>query len=259
MNETTKNETFFPLKYWFELFGSAICQQIIYLTLIPVFLIGSGLNIFTIIILRGNQFKLPVFYYLKVYCAKSAIICLLVSTVFLYDTREILAFTNNKWITIYLSNIYIPFVNLLFCYQATLDILLTFDRLTSFSTRFQFYKGLKPRSVCVILFFVSFIVCIPLWFQFSHNAQEIKLNETTTFTFHYTDISKKIPSSLYYSINFIIDATAILTQLPLNIWTMILLKGYMKGEFISGLLHHALILMGSYYKKRIDPKRWKSK
>jgi hypothetical protein len=161
-------------KLVFNTFNLKFHQYIIYLSLIPTGLIGIGLNILTFVILRGEQFRLPVIHYLRDHTINSCFLCLLITTV-------ITCHINNEWSAKYYAHFYIPFINFLVFYQTSLDIVLTFDRALTFTTRFEKFKKLKPTLVSITLLVISIVTCFPSWITFGTKQIEIQLNERKRF------------------------------------------------------------------------------
>jgi hypothetical protein len=198
--------------------GLEFYQQVIYLSLIPIGLVGIGLNISTFLILKGRQFRLPVIHYLRVYTINNCFLCFLISTV-------ILCHIHKEWSIKYYAHIYIPFLNLSMFYQTSLDTVLTLDRSLTFTTKFERFKQFKPRLVSMILLVISIVMSSPFWFTFGTMPIEIQSNETEKIVIH-SLIMK--PSSIFFVANFIFNIIPFVVELPLNIATMILLKKYLK-------------------------------
>jgi hypothetical protein len=202
----------------FNTFGLEYYQEIIYLNLIPIGFIGIGLNILTIKILKGEQFRLPVIHYLRAHTINNCFLCLLISTVIACHIHE-------KWSLEYYAHIYIPTINLLIFYQTSLDTVLTFDRALVFTTKFETFKHIKPGLVSSVLLVVSVVMSTPVWFTFTNEQDVIQLNETQKILI-YSMIIK--PNHFFYAVNSIINTIPFIFEMPLNIVTMILLKNYLK-------------------------------
>jgi hypothetical protein len=215
-NNTTKMPSY--QKSMFNTFGLEFYQDIIYLCLIPIGFIGVILNILTFLILRGEQFKLPVFHYLRAHSINSCCVCLIISTV-------IACHIDYEWSAKYYSHIYIPILNFLVFYQTSLDTVLTFDRALTFTTKFEKFRQFKPKLVSLIVLVTSIVMDLPSWITFTTQKTEIQLNGTTT-VFIYHSVIK--PNEFFYLTNSIINGIPFFVELPLNILTMILLKRYLK-------------------------------
>jgi hypothetical protein len=202
----------------FNTFGLEYYQEIIYLSLAPIGLIGIGLNILTFVILRGEQFSLPVIHYLRAHTINSCFMCLIMPTV-------ITGHINSEWSARYRAHFYIPFVNLLFFYQTSLDIVLTLDRALTFTTHFENLRHFKPKLVSIILLVISVLMSLPSWFTFGTKQIEIQLNGTERVTFHSSSME---PNHFFYINNLIFNVTPFVIEMPLNIITMIFLKKYLK-------------------------------
>jgi hypothetical protein len=138
----------------FNTYGLEFHQDIIYLSLIPIGVIGFGFNILTFVILRGEQFRLPVIHYLRAHTINSGLMCLIIPTV-------ISGHINNEWSNKYQAHLYIPIINLLIFYQTSLDTVLTLDRTLTFTTKFEKFRKLKPQFVSMVLLVISFMMSSP--------------------------------------------------------------------------------------------------
>jgi hypothetical protein len=202
----------------FNTFGLEFYQEMIYLSLAPFGLIGIGLNILTFVILRGEQFRLPVIHYLRVHTINSCLMCLIIPTV-------ITGHINNEWSARYHVHFYIPFINLLVFYQTSLDTLLTLDRALAFTTYFDNLMQFKPKLVSLILLIICILVSLPFWTAFNIKPIDIELNETGKFVLHSSTIE---PSYFFYFANLVLNIVPFVVEMPLNVVTMILLKKYLK-------------------------------
>jgi hypothetical protein len=225
------NFCFNQTNFWFELLGLKWYHEIIYLCLLPTGLIRLLLNIFALIILRGDSFKLPIFYYLRVYAFKSSIICLITSTLFVTNTRRLFSFTNSMWTMVYSAHIQIPIAKTLFFYEACLDIVLSFDRAVMFSSGFRFFKKIKPSLVCLILLVISIVISCPFWLLFKQSMNEFETNQNQTVLVHRVVSTKLISPLITYIVVSIVDVFPFLIEIPLNAIVMILLKRYLKRKF----------------------------
>jgi hypothetical protein len=204
----------------FNTFDQEFYQDMIYLILAPIGLIGIGLNILAFIILRGEQFRLPVIHYLRAHTINSCFMCLIIPTVI---TGRINTESSAK----YYAHFYIPFAMILIFYQTSLDTVLTFDRALTFSTHFEKYRHFKPKLVSIILLVISILMSLPTWFTFGTKQTEmIQLNGTTETTVFYFSFMK--PNFSFYMTNFIFNIIPFTFEMPLNIVTMIFLKNYLK-------------------------------
>jgi hypothetical protein len=236
---TIRNRTIVPpsLNSLYNLTNSKLYREFIYLSIIPLGFFGFILNIFTFAVLNNNKslFKLPVYFYVRVYTIKSAFICLIATTLFIGDTRILFKFTNSQWAMKYFAHFYIPITNSLFFYQTCLDCLLTFDRLTCIWDKFKFYNRSKPKKYCIILSVFTLLVTFPYWLAFKY-----KIIKTKQFVVHYMGLSDVIPKYIFITINLMLDALPLLFELPLNILTIILLRKYLNelAQFEIAPRHH---------------------
>jgi hypothetical protein len=202
----------------FNTYGLEFHQDIIYLSLIPIGVIGFGFNILTFVILRGEQFRLPVIHYLRAHTINSCFLCLIIPT-------AISGHINNEWSAEYYAHFYVPIINFLVFYQTSLDTVLTFDRALTFTTKFEKLKKLKPKLISVSLLLISLLMNLPAWVTFGTKKMEIQLNETEKVTFYSTRIE---PNNFFYVANMIVNTVPFVVEMPLNVVTMVLLKKYLK-------------------------------
>jgi hypothetical protein len=232
MNITT---VYFSKGQWFNIFGLFKNQQLLFLIMCPINLIGATLNLLTFVILTKNEFRrMLVYKYLRIYTLNSAVICLLDSTQFIGNSQQFFQFSNSYWSIRYFSNFYIPLITTLTFYQSSLDIILSFDRIVLFSNRFSFYKSINPLLVSSIAFILSCILLGYYWLLLTHVQVDLPLNKTKTFRFHYFDLSYISNKYPVYVINFISDGMTLIIELFLSVSTIILLKNYLRSREITG-------------------------
>jgi hypothetical protein len=226
-NETFSNETFHSLDYWLNLFGSTWYQEIIFLTFLPIGLVGFILNTIGYIVFKmNNDFELPFYVHLRAYTLNSICLSLLLSTRFVNNSRRFFNFSNTVPSMEYFGHFYIPAFNFLYFYQSCLNIVLTIDRIVALSNRFQYFKKLKATVVAYLVFSFSFIIVIANWINNSDGETKINLNQTVIFTFHYVNI--KISNNLYFRFvtNGIVDIIPVASQLILLLIVVYLLRSY---------------------------------
>ena len=88
----SSNVTYYPLDYWFEVFGYPESIEIVstYIVL-PIGLISFMLNVLTFIVLQKQSFLGSIFFsYMKLYIFNGAILSLIFSTHFITATHKIL-------------------------------------------------------------------------------------------------------------------------------------------------------------------------
>jgi hypothetical protein len=210
--------------------GSKWPQEIVFLCVIPMGAIGTLLNIFGLIILNGEDFQLPIYDYMRIYTLNST--CISFATIFRFinNSRRFFAFSNTNTAQFFTGNIFIPIINILFCYGGYLDSLLTFDRVVLLSGTMKWFHKLNPKIVCFTIFVASNIAMMPYWFFYKTAMRVVKLSPNETFslyTYTTTPFAKGDTGVLLRSIGFAIaDITPLVLLISFSISTVILLKRY---------------------------------
>jgi hypothetical protein len=218
---------YLSLNDWLNRFGFKYYEEVIFLALIPIGLIGFFLNILAFFVLRKDKFKLPIFDYFRIYTLNSAIICLLMATKFLNSSRRFFSFSKSEWTAKYSVYFNVPMINALFFYSSCLDNILTVDRIVIFSKRFIYFKKTKPLFVSLVLLAVCALLSVPFWLNFTTKEMMLPINDTEVATIFFTVPSNMRNLILVCIANFIIDTSTFIIEMPLNIATIILLKRYL--------------------------------
>ena len=153
MNSTFEIDENFYLKI-----GSTWTLDTIYLAIIsPLGFIGFLLNMICFLTLvkiniKTNDIKL--YEYLKVYSLNSALICLILGFSFTTLSPRYFTYFYNPFVKFYICYIFgYIIVSLSFC-NNLLDILITFDRISIFTPKFNFkvnpYRGNRKFSNIVL-------------------------------------------------------------------------------------------------------------
>jgi hypothetical protein len=235
MNNTTE---YHSLDYWLDHYGSMWHQEITFLILLPIGLIGFILNLMALCVYQRREFEtMPIYDYLRFYTANSAVICLLISTRFINRSRRFFNFANTSFAMNYFAHFYIPVLNFAYFYGSCLDILLTLDRIALFSNEFQFFKVFKkPKKICIILMVISFLFTIDFWFLSSVSKVELKLNATQVFVMYHLASSRLNHDLAIHFTNLIVNIIPIIIEVPLNISTILLLRAYMRRRKNIGIV-----------------------
>jgi hypothetical protein len=231
MNNTA-NKSYYSLNYWYESLGSTLIHEIVYISLVPIGIIGILLNILALFILRSNKFRLSFYTYLRAYTICSVFICFFNATQFSAGVRRSLPFTNSKLSIQYFSYVYIPFFTGINVYGTSLDVVLSIERVALLSNRMHWFRSVNPKKLCFILMIIFSILAIPYWFFFEPMEMEVKLNETTTIRLHYfiTHHSTSFLKFYFYVYSCFVDAIPIVVETSLNIISVIMIKKYVKQK-----------------------------
>jgi hypothetical protein len=223
------------LEYWYELLGLSLIQDIIFLCLIPIGIIGILLNILTLFVLRSDKFKLTFYTYLRAYTINSIFICFLNATRFSSNIRQNIFFVNLKLSLQFFCYIYIPILSGINVFESALDIILSIERLALLSKRIQWFTKIKPKKLCIILAFIFIVLAIPYWFFFKSNdivTNIVTLNETKTVIIHfYIPRYKNGFIGFYMNVfPYFVDIIPIIAETCLNVLTVISIKKYTKNK-----------------------------
>jgi hypothetical protein len=140
--------------------GSSWTLDTIYLIIIsPLGFFGLFFNLICFWILFHIKIKeVKLYQYLKVYSLCSGFICLILDFAFLtYSSRYFQDFYH-PFVKIYRCRIYGYLMICLSFFSNLLDILISLDRITIFSTKINFFRNINPYKLCaVLLLFCLFI------------------------------------------------------------------------------------------------------
>ena len=123
-------------------------------------------------------------------------------------------------------------------YGSSLDICISIERITKFSKRFTFFE-FSPKKLSFILFLICALVCPVYGFLFQPFTVNAKLNQTTSFQIYFwknTDFAVSLAGNVStFTIYFIRDILILIMETGLNVYTIILLKNYLrqKKTFLS--------------------------
>jgi hypothetical protein len=149
----------------YRLYGSSTVQDIINISLIPLGLIGIGLNILSLIILRSNgaRFKQTFYTYLRAYTICSIFICFLNATQFTSQVSKVFKFTNTKISFQYYCYIFVPLINITNFYGSMLDVALSLERVVILSNKLKWFIQLNQKVVCFVFAVIAFVLLGPFF------------------------------------------------------------------------------------------------
>jgi hypothetical protein len=196
--------------------------------------IGFILNILAFLVFQDSEFNIPLYAYLRVYCLNNACLNFLTLFNFTFSSIRLFSFANSYWAQVYFNYIYSPISNMNYFYSSVLDITILLDRLVHFENRIKGLFKLKPYWICVIAFFICFIVDSPYYFLYAPASLTVYLNATTTFTFWYgwpTSFgASHLATVLAYLVAGLRDVLVVILQIALNLASMIYLKRYLNRK-----------------------------
>jgi hypothetical protein len=226
MNNTT--QIYHSLEYWYETLGSTVIQEVTYLTIIPIGIIGIILNILALFVLKSKKFNMSFYVYLRAYTISSLFICLFNATQFSTIVKRSLTFTNSKLSMQYFSYVYVPLVATVNIYGSSLDVILSIDRVALLSKRMHWFRSINANKLCSTLAIIFTILCIPYWFIFEPTEMTVYLDEKTPVTLHSFIIGSNNSFVLFhfYAFSCVVDIVPIIFETSLNITSIYLIKKY---------------------------------
>jgi hypothetical protein len=231
-NTTSPNFIYFPLKFWYRQFGFGLYQDIVSLSMSVTGTIGIVLNVLTLVILRSRAFDLKLYTYLRVYVVNSIFICFWTAGIFMIMSRNVFKFPNTFIPNFYHSILPLPLLSLSYIFEGFIDTLMSFERVTLLSNRFNWFNKRKPMFYCAISGFVSILTIIPYYFYYKVIKIVIPLNEIQVIELNYVGrLSHAIILERYENIFFCInDISPVILQIILSISAIILMKSYLKNR-----------------------------
>jgi hypothetical protein len=193
-------------------------------------LIGFIINAFSFLILQDFEFNLPLYQYFRIYTIINSIMCLSTALSFISCTYRILPWTNSE-ITLTLGvNYMIQLDNVLYFYGSLIDLLILFDRISSFKPNLKLPIKLSPYKMSFVCFIGVLLISCPLFFVNQIDSRTFKLNQTVNFTvwnFHNSDFAKSpLGTGLTYFVYAIRDVLVMILQIVLNLISIGLFKKY---------------------------------
>jgi hypothetical protein len=227
-----KNGEYFTLEHWYTSLGSTFVTEVIYVSLIPIGIIGILLNLFALLVLRSDKFNLPFYTYLRIFTINGIFICLINGTQFTIGVRRIIPSTNTKFSMLYVCYVYVPVIRLLNLYGSTLDVVLSMERVSLLSKRMVWFRKWKPVKVCLTIATICIIFSIPFWFFFKPMEMEVYLNETTPFRLHFFNLgyNNSFMNFYFYKLPYFTDIPPIFIETICNFLSIYLIKKYVKRK-----------------------------
>ena len=247
------NITYYSIDIWLKKFGSFYEIDILYVyVLIPLASLSFAFNLTSFIVLLNSSFSISAFYrYMWLYSLNSALLSLLIITTFINTTHRIFSFTNTYPALIYGTYFKEPLQTALYLYSSFLEICIVINKsLYFFPKRLNKTKYFENKKYFIILFALSIIVSLPMFFILEPTYTDVELGKDEWFriyTFGITNFSYTLAGkAVSYLLYFIRDIFALIVKLVLNIMTVVLVKQYTnrlkkeKAEFELRLSSSAL-------------------
>lgn len=235
MNST--NKTFYPLDYWFSLYGYSYFGDIILAYAItPVWLASLILSIFSILVLLKAPFWGPKFFdYMRLYVANCLILSLMSLTTILAFTRRFFKVANTNEAAFYGCYVFFPAQNSLFLFSSCIEICLVVERnLYLLPARFRRIKLIGFNKFFFILFIICLLANVPSMFLFETAFADVQLDPNTPFRLWYfgvTSFLKSLTGQIFNYLGYILrEILPMLLKIIVNSLSIYLVRSYIKKK-----------------------------
>ena len=221
-------------EYWFNLLGTTLTIDVLFILLIPLGLVSFGLNLISIFILNKSEFKSRPFYiYMRIYVLNGIALSLLIMTSFVYITKRIFNFTNDYPAIFYGCYIHVILTSAIYLNCNFYEICILFERILYFlPVRYQTrFKITQIKKLCMMLFIASFLISSPFFFMAFPDFIELKSSHTIRLYFtNVTPFSVSLAGQiLTYIVYLLRDVLTLVIKIALNIFSVVLVKKYFKN------------------------------
>ena len=228
---------------WLELFGSTYLHDFLYTYILTATsLTGFLLNLLSFCILLKKKFdKIPIFHYLRLYTLNSSIICLFLSSTFLGITYRLYEFTSAYQVYYYGFYVFVPFYSTFYMFNSFIDVYISLERLSLFLPKLKKLNSFSWKPTCLIMFFASVIINIPIFFIFDKASFSLILNDIEVhkiWSFILSDFALSfIGKVAQYVVFSIRDVLTMGFEIFINVLTIILMKKHfnLKKKFIRNI------------------------
>lgn len=236
---STNGSIYLTKNQWFEAFGSTLARDIMCLFIItPISLMGFILNVLSYIVLCKKKFKnILVYSFMRMYTINSLILNLLMFFLFIANSYRFFDFSYASSLpAYYLSYVFIPFTNICMYFAISIEIVISIERISQFipSTRQNIIAKHKPRNIGIILLIGCLIINAQYFFNEQPVQLDLKLNSTSTFRFHFAELTSfsfgLFGTILNFFTYFLRDVLLLILQCILAIISIILIKRYFKNK-----------------------------
>ena len=236
MNNTEANNNnsfsgyFLPKEIWFEIFGSSILLDSLYVYVYaPLCLSGFLLNLLSYFIFLKKDFQtLSLFSYLRVYSISSSMICLVLGTYFVFQSYNLFSFSNSYEAMSYGCFFFAPFITTVYFFNSFMDVYISLERIFYFVPTLAILNRYSWKIVCSILILVSFLINLPYCFLVTPAYFKAQLGPNKYIDIYYVGTSEFYDSLFGKIIAFLVfilrDVVTLTAELVINIITIVLLK-----------------------------------
>ena len=233
----SSNETFYPIDFWFSLYGFPHVQDIIIVYIITPFwvtaLILSSFSFF--VMLKAPFFHSSFFKYMRLYVLSNSLLSLLSTTSFIQLTRHIFSFTNTEAATFYGNYVFAYAQSSLFSFSSLIEICLAAERILGLlPRRFKKIKILGFNKFFSISFIACVLVNITAVLLFEPAYADIQLENNAVFRLWYYGITSLSSTStgafLSYFGYVFRDILPMIAKIVLNTLLVYLIRSYVKRK-----------------------------
>ena len=234
---SSTNETFYPLDYWFSLYGYPyIADIIIAYVITPVWLVSLISSLFSLWVLLKHPFSsLNFFSYMRLYVANCSILSFISLTSVLAMTHQFFSITNTYEAVFY--GIYVLFTaqNSLFLFSSCIEVCLVVERiLFLLPTGLRRIKLMSFSKFFLMLLIICFVLSVPTIFLFEPAFADIQLDLNTTYRIWYIGLSAFSSSStgqvIYYLGYLFREVLPMVLKILINSLSLYLVRKYVKNK-----------------------------
>ena len=233
MNST--NETFYPLSYWFDLFGyTYIFDSLYFFALTPICLISLGLNIITFrVLIRKPFMKSRFFSYMRHYVLNGIFQSLILMTTFIINTHNFFEFTNTYEALFYGIYIYFCLFSSSLLFGSCLETLMVIERSLYFlPAKFKKIKIINIKIVFLITMVLSVFMSATIILSNECAYFDVQLSENTSYRIWYLGVksftSSLVGGILNYLFYIVKDVLPLILKILSNSFLVYLMKTYKK-------------------------------
>ena len=233
------NNSFNFSEYFYEKIGSSILSDTLFLTLIPIGLIGFILNAISLIIFTKIKVKQTKMYsYLFLYTLFNSLLgsIMIMSASLPYSSRYFGLISFNIIVRIIRCRLLNYIGSSQYLWANIIDILLALDRLSTFIKSIKVINQYSPVKIVFILLISSHLINLPMffWYQTQTDEEFFESIQKSLQTFTYCKVASFLgtPVGIVTTIlsTFIRDILTLLVEIITNILGIIYLKKFIKNK-----------------------------
>ena len=233
----SSNETFYPLDYWFGLYGFPYILDIITAyALTPIWFLSLILSIFSLFLLCRTQYLASNFFrYMRLYVANCLTLSVMSLTTVLSLTRRFFSISNTYEAAFY--GIYVLFTaqSSLYLFSSCVEICLVVERILYLLPRsFRRIKLISFKKFYLILFIFCLLINFSGIFLYQVDFDDVQLDSNTKFRIWYvnlTNFSFSLTGEILYYFGIIVrDIAPMILKLIINSLSIYLVGKYVRNK-----------------------------